>query len=423
MAKTYFFKSQPNIAGTGRTGGYVTSDAVIRDVAPWVKELEPRKTPLSTRIGYGKPINILKHEVGQSYHTPVSTTLAGSVANNATTITLAAGSGQWLQDYMVLEVIDYLAGSTTVLDYATREEMIVTGLPGAYTDTPTVIRDVKNRTSATVPASGSWPTHSSGAVVNIVGVAMPQNTDFTLSPTTSGDVIFNYPQRYFGMVGSDMAARSLPTYESKGDRLLHDLERETTRQKYFLEKAVAVGTRLEGDGATLPYKMGGILYYLDGGFGANVTNLAGALIRAYDIEDLMRDQFKKLDAGGDWTAIMGVDTAACFDALLNPMRQATVADSSLNLTLDTIKFRWGSFDIQPTFHFPEGYIAFVDFKNFSIRPWKGMDWQVKDIPTSGPYDRKALFGDFTLHVESLPTMSLIKGINYDVSLYPRKTWF
>ena len=46
MAKSYFFKSQPNIAGTGRTGGYVTADAercagnrIDRRLAKWLAQL------------------------------------------------------------------------------------------------------------------------------------------------------------------------------------------------------------------------------------------------------------------------------------------------------------------------------------------------------------------------------------------------
>lgn len=420
MSKSVIAPVKLNPVGSSRTGGIIPSDAgPIRDVSTWARELEPRQTPILTKVGYGSPVNQLKHEVGQSYHTPISGTLGGAVANSDTSLTLTSGQGNYLQKYMVIEVIDWVSGSnSTRLDYTTREEVIVTTLNA---DTPTVIRDVKNRTDASTPSSGSWPTHSSGAYWGVCGIAMPFNTDFSLSPVTSGDVIFNYPQRFFGMVGADMAARNTPTYEHPTDRMLYELEKQTKLQKHFLERALVSGIRMEGDGSTLPYKMGGIDYFIQT-YGNNV-NLSGIKISAYDIDDLLRDQYKKLDNGSSLTALMGPDTAAVWDSLLNPERLATVSDTKLNLQLTEIDMRWGKVTIEATKHLPEGTILFVDWGLMKVRPYKGLDWQTKQISTAGPYDQTAIFGQFTLHIEQVAKMGRISNFNTDLSQYPRKGYF
>lgn len=412
MAKTYNLGTRLNPVSDGITGGLIPAANVIVKIDSWADELEPRRTPILSRVKKGKSVDHIKLEWGQSYHTPVSGTLGAAISTtNGTSVTLGTGNGKWLQKFMVLEIIDYVAG-TTRLNYSTREQVWITDEPDG-TDVIEVKRGYGTAAS----------THSNGAYWSVVGVAMPYNNDFTFSPFTRGDRIYNFPQRFYGMVGADQAARNTPSWEESGDQMLRDFKTETLRQKFFLERAIVSGQRYESTNATTdPYAFGGIDYFITNHSG-RVTNLNGKTLSAYDLEDVLRDMFKEVDDGGAKTLVMGVDTAAIFDTLLNPLRQATMTDSKINLVVDSLKFRWGTLEIMPTQHMPEGMILFTDFSDISLHPYKGCDWQTKSLATDGPYDKMAIWGDFTLKVDKVQRMGKIHNFNMDLNAYPRKEFF
>lgn len=411
MAQTYNIGARLNPVSNSITGGLIPSSNVIVKIDSWADELEPRRTPILTRVKKGKSVDLIKMEWGQSYHTPISGTINEALDNSETGIDLASGEGKYLQKFMVLEIIDFVSG-TTRLDYSTREQVLITTDPDG-TDTITVKRGFG--TSAV--------THATASYWSVVGVAMPYNNDFTLSPFTRGDRIYNFPQRFYGMVGADQAARNTPSWEESGDQMLRDFKTETLRQKFFLERAIVSGQRYESTNATTdPYAMGGIDYFVTNHSG-RVNNLSGKTLSAYDLEDVLRDMYKEVDDGGAKTLVMGVDTASIFDSLLNPIRQANMSDSKVNLVVDSVKFRWGTLEIMPTQHMPEGQILFVDFSDISLHPYKGCDWQTKSLSTDGPYDKMAIWGDFTLKVDKCARMGKIHNFNMDLNAYPRREFF
>lgn len=421
MAKTHIRQSL-NPTGVGRTGGVIPSDSIIRSIGKWADALEPRATPVSSRIKKSEAVDQVKHEWGQSYHTPLDGNLGGALANNATSVNFGSGAGKLLHQYAVVEITDYADANETILDYASRELVVVTDV--SPSDTATVIRDVANRTNATTPASGAWPTHSSGAYWRIVGVAMPHNKDFALSPVTRGDMLYNFPQRFYGMVGADLAAQNTPTYEIKGNPMLRDFEVETMRLKHLLERTVVSGVRMEGDGADLPYTMGGIdwmiVTYAPAG---NIVNCSGQVLSVYDFEELLRSQYKNIEDGGAKTLLMGPDTAAIIDTLLNPYRKAEMSTTSANFQVEKLQFRWGTLEIQPTQHLPEGRIIITDFSDIELKPYKGLNWSTKELATDGPYDRRAIFGEFTLVLNRPARHAIIHNFSLNRDMYPTREFF
>lgn len=413
MAKTNFAGASLNPLSTSRTGGLIPADNVIRSIASWANALEPRRTPVLSRCGKGKAVDQVKTEWGQSYHTPYQGTINEALDTTETGVDVQSGEGKLLFPWAVIEVIDWADPGKTRLDYSTREEMIVTAVSS---DTATVLRG---------NGSGTGTAHSDDAYWAICGIAMPYNKDFELSPFTRGDLLYNFPQRFYQMVSADVAARNTPTYENSGDQLLADLEEATLQAKFYLERAIVSGKRLEGDAngaSAIPYKMGGIDEFITNHSG-RVNNLGGRTLSAYDLEDVLRDMFKEVDDGGAKTLLMGVDTAAIFDTLLNPIRQATVTDTSVNLVVDSVKFRWGTLELMPTQHMPEGQILFVDFKDIKVHPYKGVAWSTKTLSTDGPYDQMAIFGDYTLTVDKVQRMGKIHNFSTDLNNYPRKEFF
>jgi hypothetical protein len=418
MATTNSVGKILNPLSTSVTGGVVPAANVIIDVGDWADAVEPRRTPVLSRCKKGKAVNAIKHEWGQSYHTPISGTINEALDDSETDVTLASGNGAYMQPWFVLEIIDYVS-DTTRLDYTTREEIVVRSVDG--TD---IIPAVQRGAGGTTAQA-----HSSGAYWGVCGVALPYSTDFQLSPFTRGDRLYNFPQRFYGEVSADVAARHTPDYENRSDVLLADLREQTMLQKHYLERALVSGGRQEGNGngtptttTQNPYKAGGIDYFITNHSG-RVENMSGRTLSAYDLEDVLADMYKEIDDGGAKTLLMGVDTARIFDTMLNPIRQATVKDSSVNLTINTINFRWGQVEIQHTQHMPEGSILFVDFSNIRVMPYSGCNWSTKTIATDGPYDKMAIWGDFTVEVQKVNRMAKLHNFNTDLAAYPRKEYF
>jgi hypothetical protein len=418
MAATYSTGKLINPFSTSVTGGLVPDANVIVDVGPWAEALEPRRTPILSRVKKGKAQEHMKHEWGQSYHVPVSGTIAEALDDSETAIDLASGEGKYVQPWMALEIVDYVTG-TTRLDWSTREVIIIRNVDG--TDTlPAVQRGAQGTTAV---------THATGSYWGVVGIAMPYNTDFQLSPFVRGDRLYNYSQRFYGMVGGDEVGRHESDYENETDVILKDFRKQTLLQKFYLERALVGGGRQAGDGNGTPttytqngYTMGGIDYFITNHSG-RVTNMSGKTLSAYDLEDVLADMYKEIDDGGAKTLVMSVDTARIFDTLLNPIRQATVADTSINLMVDKLKFRWGEVEIQPTQHLRDGMILFVDFGKITVYPRKNGNWTTKTLSTNGPYTKMAIWGEFGCRIEEVTRMAKLHNFNTDLTAYARREWF
>ena len=407
---------------SGVTGASISSDHLIPDIAAWAEAIDPEETPIWTKCKKIGAHDQDKLEFGQSYRRRMEGTIAEALDATETAIDLTAATGTQgdinsLKKWNVIEVIDYAAGSTERLDYTTREEMLVDTLP-TTTNTVTVKRGNN--------LGGTGVTHESGAYWAVCGTAMPYNKDFELSPTVRGDKLYNRFQRFYEMCESDIAARNTPTYEIKGDALLEDFKRATQRMKWEAERTLVSGQRVDGNAAAgdlaLPPKMGGIDYFITNHSG-RVTNLAGVTLSLYHLDDILRDQYKKTTAGGGTTMLMSIDTATMLDSMLNPARQGTLQDTSANLYLETIKFRLGQLEIMQTQHMPNGTILFVDFKDISIVPYKGCQWQDRVVPSNGPYDKLAIWGQYSVMIERVTRMAKLHNFNQDMAAYPRSEYF
>ena len=128
MAATSFLGQSTNPLSLARTGGtYPTANEII-NVSSWADALEPQLTPIQSRVKKGEAVDNPTLRWGQSYRTAVSGNTAAALDTTETDVTFASSEGKLLQRYMVLEIIDYVAG-TTRLDYTTREEVIVNETP------------------------------------------------------------------------------------------------------------------------------------------------------------------------------------------------------------------------------------------------------------------------------------------------------
>src|SRR6478752_5916782 len=206
---TTVVRANANTYSTALTGGVVPGDAatghVIRYIDGFVNALEPTLTPFLTLFGVGGEIDQRKVEWGQSYQLPHVVTLNTTMNNSQTTMVLATGEGSYLQQYMVLRIIDGV----------TNDEIVWIPTAAAdwdAADTPDIIR-AQGGTSAAVHTA---PLASS---IQVIGTAEPQNEDHAQGSFLYGDWQYNYFQRFGTMLQFDRAARYQPNWETKGDQL------------------------------------------------------------------------------------------------------------------------------------------------------------------------------------------------------------
>jgi hypothetical protein len=377
-------------------------------VSNWAMRLEPYETPLLSTIGIGQAFKQDIVYFGQSYKLPNSSALAEADDGEAELeLDVTSGHGTRFQVYDVIAVIDYVTG-TTRTDEETKEIMWVTAISN---DSLTVTR-AQGGTSAVA--------HASGALVQIIGTALPQNTDHVLSPVRRGDQKFNYFQRFTGMAQADEAARSMPTYENPTDILLADLETITKEKKEELEFSIIRGGRQRGaPGTPTPSLMGGLDTFIT----TNVTDAGGASLSVYSIEAEIRDLWKAVGDNKATRLLMNADTATIFDSLLNPYRRATMDTTSVNLTWDRMKFRFGTFEIAVSRNIPDGVIYGVRTEFMKVHPFEGLNWHTKDIATGGDYAKKSISGDFTFVLEKEHTMFKLWNFDTDLDNYPRQEYF
>ncbi len=402
-------RSALNTFETGVTGGTVPTANKIIHMADWAMRLEPENTPLLSAIGIGKEIDQDIVYFGQSAQTPYVSAATEVLSAAETDLDVTSSTGVYFNwPYAILAITDYATGSTTRLDHSTRELVMVSSVSS---DTLTIVRGRGGTTDV---------DHASGARVELVGVAMPQNTDFALVPVTFGDQKYNYFQRFYEMIQADDAERNQPTYENPTDVLLAKTTEKTAWLKVLLEKSIIFGGRQRGQGTGgVPSMMGGLDTFIT----TNVTNAGGARITPYSIEAELRDLWNAVGDNKATTMLMSGNTAALFDMSFNPYREATMSDTSANFTLDSIKFRFGTFNVAVSRWIPDGIIYGVNLKDISVHPFKGRNWQQKVLATDGPYSKIAVSGDFTLIVKKEAAMFKLWNFETDFTQYPGNDFF
>ena len=380
----------------------------IITVKQWAEALEPRKTPFLTKIGFGDAKDQRPWYWGQSQSVPLETTLAEAVSIGETAIDLATGAGKYCPKGTVLEIIDFLAGSTTILDQSTREIAIVTDTDA--TDTVTVLKG-QGGTSDVV--------HSSGAKVFIIGSAeIEGETTRDVAAVSRGFQFYNYFQRFStGGIKADIAAQNMPTWEHpSGNPMMADLKAVTETEKVKLEKALWRGGRQAGS-TTVPALMGGIDQFIT----TNVTNLAQAKITPNLIESELRDLVATVDGGAEGLVFLSsYKTASILDKVMNPIRQATATDDTLKLFTKVYEFRFGRFEVMPSHWCSDGVIYGIRWENLKVHPFKGADWHLsrKNGKDHGvDHDQVFLSGDFTFIVSKEASMLKLHSFNEDESVY------
>lgn len=396
-------------------GGSIPGDAatghVLRDVRDFVENLAPQSTPILTRVmsrgrstSRGRRGDQYKLEWGSGANLPHTAEVGSNYSSGATTLAVESGQGARFQKYMRIAIYDLDVNGLP--DISTKMEAWLSAEPS--TDNLTI-----------VPAQGGTSNRdfAAGARVEIIGTAVPEGQDFTVSATAYGDFYHNFYELFAKSAIVTMEADVTANAEfGKGEMRRRQAE-NTQRIKLELEKALVQGGRQAGTLATpTPSFMGGIDFFVPS---ANTTNLAGAQIGPYDIETLGATLWESVGDAGAKSLLMNMRTARFFDGLINKYRQASMGDTSVNLQLSQFTTRVGTYNIEVTRWVPDGVVYGVNFDNLSLVAYEGMEWQEKEHATDGAYMQRSIFGKYTLMVESPETMFKLHNFNTDINAYGR----
>lgn len=390
---------------SGVTGGTIPGDAntghLKRDISAFVEAMEPTETPIySTALSKGRKRTVeqVKVESGIKHRRIFKTALSANHNNSTTTLTVGTTDIKLLQKHMVLRIVDATNGDEIVW---------CTADPDLGAGTIAILR-AQGGTSAAA--------HDSGCVVQMVGTANPLNgPDFVTSPVVYGEFINNYVQRFTAGIKLDRLARRTPDLERTGDKLVQFIQEETQNQKDLVERALIYGKPQEGSlSSATPPLMGGIGHFLT----TNTTNLAGAPLSAFDIEEITSSIWSAYGENVPKTLIMNLKTKRILNRLLNPYREITGSDTSLDLRFQKVTLETGTFEFMVSRYLPDGEIWGINWDNFEWCTYRDGNWSVEDVPETGFYNQKAISGTFSLLFRSEQASFRIYGFNTDLNAYP-----
>lgn len=407
MAVTTFRAGQTTYNATDfPAGGTRNQDRIVRDLTEFMDAPDRRDTPFLNSVKKGRPFQQNKKEWGIRAVNPRGSTVgAAGYASGATSIPVATGHGSRFQQGHVLWIED----QTNPANY---EISWVTDNPSG--DTLTV-----------KPAQGGTTSRAgvSGDIIRIIGIAMPQLTDYPLGSLSRGDLFYNYSERFMTMVRLDRAARTTPDYEQNGDWLLKDAAQKSGDLKLDLEAALVRGRRQEGDPNPAdpePSLMSGILHFAE--LGGNILNVGGSatLLDIYNLEEATAQLDEAVGDKAGSKIIMNLKTKRIFNRLLNANRRGTYQDTTATLKWSKVSLETGDYEFTHLRDsvFPDGTILIYNPAYVSYHPRKGLDWQEEDLATKGPYDERAVLGEFTFQMEAPQTCFLINNFNTTLSAYP-----
>ena len=395
---TYF--NEPAVSYTTTNGGTVSTAEAIDKVVTWVDSLETWKTPLYNEFKSNESVDNELWQWGQSYKIELDTVLNGATLAAATTFAVPAGLGGIFQERMILQVANPTTTSNGDIPDPTNAETV----------------QVASVSGDTVTLSGAFANaHADGALVAIVGIDEEQNSEHTEAPRKRGQKFWNAPQRFQAKLTADKRAQNQLTWENPTNSLLTDFNTEIVKQRVLIDRAITRGVR-QIETSSQASRFGGINQFLT----TNVVNLAGAVLTAEDLEDILVDLWYTMEESASKRLYMSMTTARIWDAVLQPTRQATVRDDSLNTVIRRYTLRTGTYDIMPAHSIPEGEIYILDPSLIKLKPFKGLDWHKsgRDGSTFAvDHDVKAISGDFTLEVRSEHAMARLYNFDNRLASY------
>jgi len=383
----------------------------VRGIAAVVDALDNRPTPFQKSITKGPALDILKVEWANRARMPLTVTLNEAVDASETAIDLASGHGDRLQAGDVVWIPVDASGNA--------EEILIVSDAADGTDTRDFVRAMGGTTGV---------AHDTGTVCEIIGVAMPANSDHPLAQYIFGDLAYNYWNRFAGKVQLDHTAVVHPTVEDPDGNVYERRLMEVAEdEKVKLERTLIMSQRQAGSassttpGASSPM-MSGIRHFAT--LSGNTYDLNQALVTIEDVNEAIYDRWMEIGDEVGKTIIGSMLTCLLFDTQLNNRREATMSDTRINMGPITWTNALGSFKLVPSYWVPNGELIGYNPKYCSYHPFEGPggDWHFArkqmGVDTDGDYVIGSVAGMFTFKCEAIETTWRLHDINVTRDDYP-----
>lgn len=319
-----------------------------RKVFALVETLDPMTVSLQRMIKVGEAVRNPKIEwTDEKYGATAATVDATGATAVATSLTLAAGHGNRIQ---LFDVLQTPAG----------ENVIVTATAG---DTLTLTRGFGGTTAAAIGAA---------AVLEILGPAAPEKVDSPASPVVYGSFYNNYIQNFlYAIEVSDIQDNTDTAYLlGVGKQYKREMAKKMKEAFRDYERTLIRG-RKNDQTVGNSYAMGGFLSYIT----VNVATKSGAAVGWGDFMALAQATWDDVGEEMGMTVVLNAFLKRVFSSLVNGKRSVNDTLTAIKVKLTEVETDLGTFDFLVHRHMPKDTLACVDLANFVQHPYNGLTWQ------------------------------------------------
>jgi hypothetical protein len=377
------------------------------DVGAFVDSIEVEDTPYLNSLKKGSAGSDRKEYSGRHAIMPRGSRVAAATTAAATSLPIIAGHGTRFQQGHVLRVTKAATGEYEIL--------WVNADPG------TGALSVKRAQGGTT-ALAFAPNDE----VKVIGIAMPQLSDYPMAPVTRGVTWWNTYQKLSKHIVYSAEARKTRTAEfPNGDPMDRDMLALGKEAKRELNQALISGRRQEGDpdpSSPIPSMLGGLMFFAEnsgnvfdmGGSGVNLTIEA--------IEDVLIELNEAYGSALGRRLIMSIHDKRIFNRLAHPVKYESgmgmQSQTKANLRWESVELDTGVYQFAWEKDIPQGVILIYQSTNEEYAAFEGLDWKEKEVPTKGDYFWKGMSGTFTYRPSNAQAYAMIKGYNTDLTDYP-----
>ena len=386
------------------TGG--TSDQIVdsTSIAPFMDAIERQDTRLLNSMKKGKPGNQRKERTGMHGVTPRGSELSAAATAAATSLSVATGHGARFQQGHVLQVTD--ANGATEIMWVNADPQHNT-IP---------VKRAQGGTTAIVFAAADK--------IRIIGIAMPQLSDYPLAPVSRGRMFHNFYQEFSKhLTISDQGDAEATAEFPQGGILAKDMVKIGKEIKMDLEQALINGRRQEGSpdpSNPIPSMTGGLIQFAE--LSGNVFNVGGPAV-LLNIEVINEALITLDESIGDKRGskmLMSHRTKQIFNRLRHPLSYQSGSDSTnVDLRWNTVETDFGKLEFESEYGIPDGLIILFDPSEMEYAPFVNLDWKEKEVPTKGNYKWKGISGTYTFRPGLVPGYAVIKNFDTNLANYPQ----
>lgn len=402
---TTVVRAAQNSATFAQTGG--TRDPLYEidnDFGVFMDAIERQDTPFLNSIKKGSAGTNPVERWAMDSVTPRGSVITGALLADAVAIPVPTGhSARFQQGHLLL-----------LKKKATNETEVVWVNDDPGNDSLSVDRNVGGTGALAFADQDS---------ITVIGIAMPELSDFPLAPTSNGKTFSNRYQSFEKQNTISILADNAPTLDTKGKhiaKLMLQLGRDI---KLDLDRSLLFGRRQAynpSPAGPKPSTMAGLVQLAESS--GNVYNIGGAnVLLSYEaISQVHNDMDYAVgdNAGTKW--LMSYRTKQLLNTLTYAQRyNAGMTGTKVDARWNSLQLDQGTIEFTSIHDFPDDQIIIYSEKNLEYKPFAGLDWKEQDFATQGNYIKRGISGTYTLKAASIPGMAIIRGFDTNLGHYPQ----